>query len=50
MDWKKMILTVSTLAKYGGLKELIFNMVFSGTVHWFEVRQAFIHYCGLHQV
>ena len=20
------------------------------TVHWFEGRQAFIHYCGLHQV
>ena len=25
-------------------------LVFSGTVHWFEGRQAFIHYCGLHQV
>ena len=26
------------------------SLVFSGTVHWFEGRQAFIHYCGLHQV
>ena len=26
------------------------SVVFSGTVHWFEGRQAFIHYCGLHQV
>ena len=25
------------------------SLVFSGTVHWFEGRQAFIHYCGLHQ-
>ena len=25
-------------------------LVFSGTVHWFVGRQAFIHYCGLHQV
>ena len=24
------------------------SLVFSGTVHWFEGRQAFIHYCGLH--
>ena len=26
------------------------SLVFSGTVHWFVGRQAFIHYCGLHQV
>ena len=26
------------------------SLVFSGTVHCFEGRQAFIHYCGLHQV
>ena len=26
------------------------SLIFSGTVHWFEGRQAFIHYCGLHQV
>ena len=26
------------------------SLVFSVTVHWFEGRQAFIHYCGLHQV
>ena len=24
--------------------------IISRTVHWFEGRQAFIHYCGLHQV
>ena len=24
------------------------SLVFSGTVHWFVGRQAFIHYCGLH--
>ena len=26
------------------------KVVFSGTVHWFGWRQAFIHYCGLLQV
>ena len=26
------------------------SLVFSGAVHWFVGRQAFIHYCGLHQV
>ena len=26
------------------------SLVFSGTVHWFVGRQAFIHYCGLNQV
>ena len=26
------------------------SLVFSGTVHWFVGRQAFIHCCGLHQV
>ena len=26
------------------------SLVFSGTVHWLVGRQAFIHYCGLHQV
>ena len=26
------------------------SLVFSGTVHWFVGRLAFIHYCGLHQV
>ena len=31
-------------------KESCRSLVFSGTVHWFEGRQAFIHYCGLHQV
>ena len=34
--------------KYGGIS--CRSLVFSGTVHWFEGRQAFIHYCGLHQV
>ena len=32
------------------IKESCRSLVFSGTVHWFVGRQAFIHYCGLHQV
>ena len=41
-----------TLAIDGNSKtiHLVEALVFSGTVHWFEGRQAFIHYCGLHQV
>ena len=38
--------TLCTAQKKTSLESLIF----SGTVHWFEGRQAFIHYCGLHQV
>ena len=32
------------------ITEFCRSLVFSGTVHWFVGRQAFIHYCGLHQV
>ena len=55
--FKKLFIKIKKVAPYNhqllqakhGIKSCR-NLVFSGTVHWFEGRQAFIHYCGLHQV
>ena len=50
-DEKKHMTDKEILDKYIDLKgSSCRSLVFSGTVHWFEGRQAFIHYCGLHQV
>ena len=56
---KKLIKTVHMIHNTTSSHEKLFagehnhssrSLVFSGTVHWLEGRQAFIHYCGLHQV
>ena len=54
-NWHTMAATVlgCTKVTYAGQTHIICScrsLVFSGTVHWFVGRQAFIHYCGLHQV
>ena len=50
-DERKYMTDSEILEKYINLDNLSCrSLVFSGTVHWFVGRQAFIHYCGLHQV
>ena len=41
---------VSTTKATNIISQSCRSLVFSGTVHWFVGRLAFIHYCGLHQV